>query len=77
MAIHVAKVPVGPLALAPFKDGYLRVLRTNGYASKSIELHSFLLADLSGWMDERELGVPDLSRDVVEDYFTTRRARRS
>lgn len=75
MAIHVAKVPVGPLA--PFKDGYLRALQSDGYAPRSIELHSFLLADLSRWMDERDLGLPDLSRDVVEDYFTARRARRS
>ena len=58
-------------------NGYLERLRSDGYAPKSVELHSFLLADLNRWMDDRGLSVPDLSRDVVEDYFTARRARRS
>lgn len=75
MGTHAAKVSAGPLA--PFKDGYLRALECEGYAPKPVELHSYLLADLNGWMDERGLGVAELSSDVIEEYFAARRARRS
>ncbi len=65
----------GPLA--PFKDGFSLALELEGYAPKRVELHLYLLAHLSRWLDDHGLVEGQLSCDVVEEFFAARRARYS
>ena len=70
LAVHV----VGPLQ--PHRDGFAEAMRTEGYADGPRELHSHLLAHLSKWLLERDLGTFDLTPPLLEEFFAERRAHR-
>lgn len=75
MVVQVAVRVTGPLA--PFKDGFSQALEFEGYSPKRVELHLYLAAHLSRWLDERGLPAAQLNCDVVEEFFAARRARYS
>jgi site-specific recombinase XerD len=52
-------------------------LELEGYSPARVELHLYLLAHLSGWLEDRGLGAGDLTCEVVEEFVAARRVRRS
>ena len=70
---RVSKVRVvGPLA--PFVAGFEDRLEAIGYTALSSVVQVRLLAHLSRWLDARQLGVPELTEEVVEEFLAARRA---
>jgi len=76
----VCRVEVGG-PLAPFAAGIEGVLLAQGYLEESARVLMTLVAELSGWLDERGLAGGDLSGEVVGAFFAAgrglRRRRRS
>jgi integrase/recombinase XerD len=71
----VCRVEVdGPLA--PFAAGIEEELLAQGYLEKSARVLITLVAELSGWLDERALAAGDLSGEVIEAFFAVGGARR-
>lgn len=68
----VGIVVVGPLAGQ--QDGLQRRLIEDGYALDTVRRHVKLLAELSRWLGQRDLGVADLSDDVIGRFLADRRA---
>jgi integrase/recombinase XerD len=64
----------GPLA--PFAAGIEDVLLAQGYLDKSARTLMTLVAELSGWLDERDLAVGDLSGQMIEAFFASGGGRR-
>lgn len=70
LVVHV----VGPLE--PYRDGFAEAMRSEGYRDGPVGLHSYLLAHLSRWLLERDLGAFDLTPSILEEFFVERRAHR-
>jgi integrase/recombinase XerD len=71
----VCRVEVrGPLA--PFADGIEGVLSAQGYLDESVRALMTLVAELSWWLDERDLATGDLNGKVVEAFFAAGGGRR-
>ncbi len=64
----------GPLA--PFAAGIEEKLLAQGYLEESTRVLITLVAELSGWLDERGLAAGDLSGEVIEAFFAAGGARR-
>src|SRR3974390_1939409 len=62
----------GPLT--PFASGFAEVLSGEGYKRESVCSQLRLLAHLSRWMVDEQMGGPDLSDGVVERFLAARRA---
>lgn len=71
----VRRVEVGG-PLAPFAAGIEEVLLAQGYLEESARTLVTLVAELSGWLDERGLTAGDLSGEVVEAFFAAAGGRR-
>ena len=70
---RVSKVRVvGPLA--PLAAEFTDRLRALGYTTLSSVNQLRLLAHLSRWLDARQLGVSEMTEEVVEEFFAGRRA---
>lgn len=70
---RVSRVVVsGPLA--PYVPGFASKLKTAGYTPLSAVNQMRLLAHLSRWLDDRRLGVADLTDERVEAFFESRRS---
>jgi integrase/recombinase XerD len=64
---------VGVGRLAGFAPGLEVELRRLGYTSSPARKHRVMVVGLSCWLDERGLGVADLSGPLVEPFFAARR----
>jgi site-specific recombinase XerD len=71
MASVVGELVIGPLA--PFAEGFITQLTNGGYSSQAVRSHRGLLAHLSGWLAEQELGVRELTPEVAQKFLRTRR----
>jgi site-specific recombinase XerD len=60
--------------LAPYASGFERELRRLGYTTSPRQKHSYLLAQLSNWLDEQRLDVAELATGRIEPFFAARRA---
>ena len=65
-------VVTGPMA--PFVPAYRRELRRRGYTPRSAVSQLRQVARLSRWLEDRELGVEQLDRERVEEFFAFQRA---
>ena len=63
----------GPLAA--YADDFGEALRRRGYPPERATRHVQLLAQLSRWLEERELDVSDLSEERVAEFLAARRAK--
>jgi integrase/recombinase XerD len=57
----------GPLG--PFRDSVEQALRALEYSEGRVNQLLLLMAHLSRWLDERGLGVSDLTAQAVEQFF--------
>jgi len=64
----------GPLA--PHAAEFTRALTERGYAPSTRTCQLRVMAHLSKWLQDRQLGVLDVSADRVDEYLTGRRAGR-
>lgn len=62
----------GPLET--FAVGFAAVLRVDGYTARGITGQLQLMAHLSRWLAEEQLGVASLTGAVVERFVAARRA---
>ncbi len=62
----------GPLA--PHVAGFASELERLGYAASPVKKHCYLVARLSGWLDELGLDVDVVATPLVEPFFVARRA---
>jgi len=62
----------GPLAA--YLPGVCAALDTRGYTRLSIRNLARVLAHLSGWLADRQLGARDLNRETIERFAQDRRA---
>jgi site-specific recombinase XerD len=62
----------GPLA--PFADGLRVDLAGQGFAADTIVDHVHRLADLSGWLSARGLGLAELTGEIVQEFLRLRRS---
>jgi integrase/recombinase XerD len=62
----------GPLSL--FADGLRGDLARQGFASDTIVDHVHRLADLSRWLDDRDLVTGQLTSEVVQEFLRVRRS---
>jgi integrase/recombinase XerD len=73
--VEVCRVEVdGPLA--PFAAGIADVLVVQGYREESARALMSLVAELSGWLDDRGLAAGDVSGEVIEAFFASGGGRR-
>ena len=70
--VGVVRVP-GPLGR--YAKEFESNLTECGYAQKTRAAHLRVMSHLSRWLQERELGAEDLSRERVEQYLALRRGR--
>jgi integrase/recombinase XerD len=63
----------GPLG--PFRDGVEQALRALEYSEGRVGQLLLLMAHLSRWLDERDLGAGDLTADAIEQFFAGFRAQ--
>jgi integrase/recombinase XerD len=61
----------GPLAV--FADGFEAQLERLGYSRSTVEAQLQLMAHVSGWLEQRGLGVGDLTSERAEEYLVYRR----
>jgi hypothetical protein len=74
MRLDSSRVRVsGPLAA--HADDFGEALRRRGYPPERATRHVQLLAQLSRWLEERELDVSDLSEERVAEFLAARRAK--
>jgi integrase/recombinase XerD len=71
MASVLSLPTIGPLA--PFAEGFIAQLSNRCYSGQAIRSHRGLLVHLSRWLDERGLGVRELTPEVGERFLRTRR----
>ncbi len=64
--------PGGPLAL--YAPGFAAELRRLGYTASPTKKHLYLLAHLSGWLDEQGVDIGELASARVDPFFAARRA---
>jgi hypothetical protein len=62
----------GPLAA--YRDGFVEELIGKGYTAGAMQ-QVWLLADLSRWLEGRDLGAGDLTPARVEEFRSARRAK--
>ena len=62
-------------ALAPYAEGFRRELSRQGYSPWTAPEHMYLMADLSRWLDGRDLPPGRLSPARIEEFLIHRRAR--
>lgn len=62
-------------ALAPYAEGFRRELSRQGYSPWTAPEHMYLMSDLSGWLDGRDLSPAQLSPARIEEFLIHRRAR--
>lgn len=68
----LSSLVVGPLEV--YVPAVAEALARVGYTSSSADQHIAFVAHLSRWMDGETLAVGDLTVEVLEKYFNTRRA---
>jgi len=73
MLIDTSKTP-GDSPLAILSKGFALELQRQGYAPRTISEHRRLLADLSHWLERRQLTAGDLSMVRVDRFLSDRRA---
>lgn len=77
MTSSKSKVPTvrvtGPLA--PYATEFTRCLTQRGYRPSTCVGHLQVMAHLSRWLQDRQLGVRELNTQRVEEYLAERRAR--
>ena len=72
MSRDLSKVKVtGPLVRCV--DGFVATLEGDGYRRDSVCHHVELLAHVSRWLDERELGAIDFTSTRVEEFLRSRK----
>ena len=71
MNVVVSRPIMGPLA--PFAEGFVAELTNRGYSVQAIRSHRGLLAHLSQWLAESQLGVRELTPEVAEKFLRARR----
>ena len=54
------------------RRGIEEVLLAEGYLDESVRILMRLVADLSWWLGERQLGAADLRTEVIDEFFTGR-----
>jgi integrase/recombinase XerD len=62
----------GPLA--PYADAFAAQLGSCGYTPESVARHLRLMAQVNGWLAERDLGVAGLTPAAAREFFRWRRA---
>jgi integrase/recombinase XerD len=62
-------------ALAPYAEGFRRELSRQGYSPWTAPEHMYLMADLSRWLDGRDLSPDRLSPARIEEFLIHRQAR--
>ena len=70
--VGLVRVP-GPLGR--YAKDFESNLTECGYAQRTRAAHLRVMSHLSRWLQERELGAEDLSRERVEQYLALRRGR--
>jgi site-specific recombinase XerD len=63
----------GPLA--SHVEGFAAQLSRNGYAQNTIRAKCYVLADLSGWLERRQLTLAALDEDRLKQFQAARRRR--
>jgi site-specific recombinase XerD len=61
--------------LAEVAEAFAGVLWKRAYSTRTLDSQMRMLRDLSGWLEDRRLGLADLDDVVVEDYVSQRRLR--
>ena len=61
----------GPLV--PYADGFLAELGNQGYRANAACDQLRLLAHVSRWLHERNVGLDEFTSDRVEEFLVTRR----
>src|SRR5271166_5083760 len=61
-------------ALAPLSDGFVVALAAVGYTPHGAVKQLRLFARLSQWLENEDLVLADLDREVIERFFSDRRA---
>ena len=67
----VRRLQEGPLGV--HIDAYAALLQEQGYKRASACVHLQIVADLSRWMQRRELGVKDIDAETLKQYLHCRR----
>jgi integrase/recombinase XerD len=62
-------------ALAPHAAGFQTELASQSYSPWTASEHMYLMARLSRWLDERDLGPSELSSARIEEFLTDGRSR--
>ncbi len=60
--------------MAPHVAGFASELERLGYTASPVKKHCYLVARLSGWLDELGLDVDVVATPLVEPFFVARRA---
>lgn len=80
MRRHGSRLAGGPArvevagVLSPFADGFRAALTDRGFTRWVVAQHTHLMADLSGWLGERELAPGGLTAEGVNAFLVDRRA---
>ena len=61
-------------SLTPFSDGFVVALTAVGYTPHAVVKQLRLFARLSQWLQNEDIVLADLDREVVERFFSDRRA---
>ena len=67
----IRRLHEGPLGI--HVDAYAALLQEQGYKRRSARVHLQIVADLSRWMQRRELGVNEIDTETLKRYLRCRK----